>query len=294
MIATPRILPAGLHYGVPAAVYHADPCVVPSLSSSICRVLVDQTPAHAYHAHIRMGGHPIEPTPDMIFGAYAHAIMAGDTTDFEVEDFDNYQSKVAREWRDQVISTGRTPILKHTAERAGRAAMALMNKAASGITATPFGTNAQAEVTAIWQEKDIWLRARFDRLVIYEGAYADVWDWKFTNAGVDEAALIRQIIDQGYHVQAAFYLRGLLAVRPDLAGRATFTLAFVEVDEPHAVRRVPICEGFLTLGNQIVERGVRLWRECMASNQWPDYHEHSLFLTPPTWYAQRVEERGAA
>jgi len=294
MIANPRALAAGLHYDMPAADYHADPCEAPSLSSSVCRTIVEQTPAHAYLEHPKLGGKRGESTPDMVFGSYAHGLIAGDVSDFEVEEFDNYQTKAAREWRDQVMETGRTPILKHTAERAGIVAEALMKKAALGITSSPFVPSAKSEVTAIWQEKDVWLRARFDRLVIDEGAYADIWDWKFTKAGISDDALMRSIIDHGYHVQAAFYLRGLVALRPELAGRVSFILAFVEVEAPYAVRRVPICEGFLSIGNALVERGVRLWRECLASGQWPDGSETSRILTPPSWYVARVEEGGVA
>ena len=49
-------LSEGIHLGVPEATYHADPCIEPSASSGILRLLMDRTPMHAHAAHPRLGG----------------------------------------------------------------------------------------------------------------------------------------------------------------------------------------------------------------------------------------------
>jgi len=283
----------GLHEGVAPAVYHADPTPEPSLSSGVARTIISQTPAHAYLEHVRLGGHKIEPTSDMIFGAYGHALLSDETDEFSVGNFDNYTTKAAKEWRDEVKLAGKTPILEKTVDRAERVARALREKIAPDLTRNPF-TFGKPEVTAIWQEDAFWFRARYDRLDLDETGFADIWDWKFSNVGVSNDALIRTIIDKGYHVQGAHYLRGLRAIAPRCQGRCTFTLGFVETEEPFAVRRVVMSEGFLQIGSTLLNRAIERWKHCLSTNVWPDDSEGTRTLEPPPYYSMRVMEDAAA
>ena len=41
-------------YNILAEQYHADPCVTASLSSSIAKILIEQSPMHAWMAHPRL------------------------------------------------------------------------------------------------------------------------------------------------------------------------------------------------------------------------------------------------
>lgn len=284
---------SGLHLGIPAEVYHADPCPTPSLSSGVARVIAEKTPAHAYLEHVRLGGSKPEPTSEMVLGDYVHGLMSNDLSGYDVADFDDYKSKDARAWRDAVIESGKRPVLDKTVQRAQLIATALIKKIGNvGLTNNPCVTG-DAEVTAIWEEDGIWLRARYDRLIRDPSSFADVWDWKTTGAGMTPDSLIRMIIDKGYHIQAAHYLRGLRALAPEYRGRVTFTLAFVETEAPYAVRIVPISEGFLSAGDRLLNRAIAQWRQCLLEDQWPDGSERPLTLTPPTWYLTKVEE-GAA
>lgn len=292
MSTTITQLGVGLHHDIPASIYHADPCVEPSLSSGVARVLVEQSPAHAYLQHIRLGGRKSAPTPEMVLGGYVHGLLADDVTDFSVGEFDNYQTKAAREWRDTTEATGKTPILERSADRAGLIATALREKVANGITNDPFAKHGRSEVTAIWQEDRFWFRARFDRLVLDPSGYADIWDWK-TTGSVAVEAIRRTIIDHGYHIQAAHYIRGLRAIAPQYAGRISFNLAFVETEAPYAVRRVVMSEGFLGLGDMQLGRAIQAWRNCRSANEWPEGTGETLTLTPPAWFESRVMEDAA-
>lgn len=290
-------LGVGLHDGIPAERYHADPCVAPSLNSGTAKTIIEQTPAHAFLEHRRLGGKKKASTSEMILGSYVHGLLAGDVSDFEVGVFDDYKSKVAQTWRDGVEFAGKTPILEKNAIRAECIVKALRTKAARDLSTDPF-TAGKPEVTAIWKEthhagnleSEFWFRARFDRLILDPTFFGDVWDWKTTGNGVSADALERIIIDKGYHIQAAFYLRGLRALAPDWRGRLTFTLAFVETDAPFAVRRVPICEGFLSIGDRLVYQAIARWKQCLAGNDWPDDSGGTTLLTPPTWYLKKIEE----
>jgi hypothetical protein len=284
----------GLHDNVPADAYHSDPCVLPSLSSGVARVIAEKTPAHAFLEHVRLGGSKPEPTSEMILGGAVHALMAGGfvalDAEYSVGNYDNYTTKAAREWRESVTLSGKLPVLEKTVARAYLIAGALRTKiATAGLTNNPCDMG-KSEVTAVWQEDGIWLRARYDRLILDPSYFADVWDWKTTGVGVTPDALIRIIIDKGYHIQAAHYLRGLRKLLPEYRGRLTFNLAFVETEAPFAVRIVPICEGFLSIGERLLGRAIADWRQCLITGEWPDGSGQSLVLTPPTWYLAKVEE----
>lgn len=287
-------LAAGIHDSIPAARYHADElCELPTLNSGVVRTMGEKTPAHAYLEHVRLGGHKIKATPEMILGGYVHGILAGDVSDFVVGDFDDYKSKAAQGWRDAAEFDGKTPILQKNVDRAEQIAKALRTKAAVDLTTDPF-TAGKPEVTLVWQDDGVWCRARLDRLILDPTFFGDLWDWKTTGNGVSPDALERCIIDKGYHIQMAFYLRGLRALAPEFRGRLSATLAFVETEAPFAVRRVPVTEGFLSIGETLVSRAIDRWKACMAANEWPDDSGGSLFLTPPTWYLKKIEECVAA
>jgi len=285
-------LDVGLHYNVPASVYHSDPAPTPSLSSSIARVILSQSLCHAAHDHPRLSKTKgRKPTKAMRFGSAVHAIQSGDETDIVVGEFDDFKKNVAKDWRDSIIESGRTPILRHELEGKIRPMVdALVSKVAIGCD-SPFVSHGRDEVTAIWKEGEIYCRARFDRLVVDPmGFTADIWDWK-TTTDVSAEALNRKIVDEGYHIQAAFYLRGLRSLMPSLGGRASFVFGFVESDAPHAVSRVCLSEGFLDIGERAVSRAIALWQQASAARRWPEASEgQTVKLMPPDWYVRKFEE----
>jgi hypothetical protein len=299
-MTAPALLDVGLHYGISEARYHADPCVEPSLSSSLVRTILNRSVGHAKLEHPRLSKvTPRDETPGMVLGSTLHALVAGDTSNLATDgSFDEYRTKPAREWRDGAIAAGKTPVLPHVFQRAERIADSLRRNAGTGLTCDP--TNeGEAEVTAIWKEQPwgeagpaIYCRARYDRL-IDSGIYLDIWDWKTTDTELTHDALMRHIASQGYDIQIAHYLRGLEVLRPDFAGRSTFTLVFVEAQEPHAVQRVGLTEGWLGRARAAWRGAMQQWAHAMRHNEWPVSSPVTLMMEPPTWHAMRLEGRAA-
>lgn len=284
------LLGVGLHYKIPAAFYHACPCETPSLSSGLARTILDQSIAHAWHEHPKLGGAKSESTAAMTTGSVVHSLMAGEDSDLEIGTYDNYRSKAAQEWRDGVIASGKTPALERDLDSARLIVAALKEKAALGITNSPFAEHGRSEVTAVWKEGDAFCRARYDRLVIDPNGYADIWDWK-TTTDVSPDAIQRSIIDHGYHIQAAFYLRGLATVLPAYAGRTSFVFVFVETKAPFAVRRVCLGESFLTAGAHLAGVAINEWRSAMASNTFADpFSGQTITMPAPDWYLRKIDE----
>lgn len=270
----------GLHFDLPAKLYHADPCPEPSLSSSVLRTLIEKTPAHANLEHPRLGGKAKEATDAMNFGSCFHAIMAGDASELEVIPYDDFRSKDAKAARHMAKEQGLIPVLEKDVDRARWIAASVKEKAFAGATYHP-GNVGQKETTAIWQEDGCWMRARFDALVMPDEHSADLWDYK-TTTDVSERAIMRSIIDYGYHLQAAFYMRGLRACVPSLA-RVSFIFVFVEVNPPFAVRVVCLSPAFLAVANREVSKGVETWKHCLKNNTWPAYEADTLTIDPPSW-----------
>lgn len=278
-------LSPGLHYGIPASVYHSDPAEQPSLSSTIARVLLNDSPAHAYAAHSRLGGNKKESTEAMGLGSMVHSLMDdGGEKDYEIGDFDSYKGGAARDWRDSVIASGKRPVLTRDLVDANPVADALRRE-------IPAPVGHKSEVTAIWKEGDAYCRARFDRLVI-DGFTGSVTDWK-TCADVTDRGIIKSIVKYGYHIQVAFYLRGLKKCA-DLSD-ADFTLVFVETKAPYTVRRVQLTDMFMAEGNRQVDRAIELWQKCMKTNTWIDHRQSETFIAEiPLWMEdQDVEISGS-
>lgn len=255
----------GLHYDVPAAVYHADPCELPSLSSSVLRTLLNKSIEHAALQHPKLGGGDRTKTRSMSLGSGVHVVLDGGSSSVEIATFSDYRTAEARAWKSKVLAAGRIPVLRHEfTEGVQPIAQALIALAGYGCD-DPFKRDGRNEVTAIWKEDDVYCRARYDRLVVDPNGFADIWDWK-TTTDVSPRALEKTIVRYGYHIQAAFYLRGLVAVLPEYAGRTSFIFAFVESAPPYAVRRVTLSPAFLAKGAKDVNRGLAIWNDALATS----------------------------
>lgn len=276
-------LGVGLHYGIPAARYHGDPCPTPSLSSGVARTLLSQSPAAAYREHPRLGGKKESATKCMNTGALVHSMLAGNNGDFEIGNFDSFRSGAAKAWRDGVIASGRNAVLEHELTDA-RAIVASLraNVCNGGISNDPFAPHGKSEVTVVWQEGETYCRALIDRMLIDVNGCVDVWDWKVTSDISDET-IQKHVARFGYHIQECFYRRGLIAALSPRAPSISWTFAFVLDVEPYTVRRVCLSEEYRGLGNLEVGKAIRLWQKCMAANDWPDGSEQTLRLDPKPW-----------
>lgn len=224
----------------------------------------------------------------MNLGQVAHSLLAGENSDLVLGNFDSYRSAVAREWRDTVEKVGKIPVLERDMTDARPVADAVRAKAALGITNNPFAPHGRSEVTAIWEEGDAYCRARYDRLVIEPDGYADIWDWKTTN-DISVRGIEKAIAHFGYHIQAAFYLRGLTAILPKYIGRTSFVFVFVETAAPYHVRRVKLSPAFFEIGRKKVSEGIALWQQAIAANCFTAPAFDTLEIEPPAYLEEDDE-----
>lgn len=276
-------LTPGLHHGISAKAYHSDPCPEPSLSSGIARTILSDSIAHAHKAHPRLGAATKAQTEAMGLGSLVHSLMDdGVEKDYELGAFSDYKSGDARRWRDGVSASGKYPVLGRDLEDATPIAEALRKKAHLGGPNTPWHPEAKCEVTGIWKEGDVWCRARYDRLIL-GNAGADVYDWKTTN-NITDRGIISSISKYGYHIQVAFYIRGLESCTGIDAGNIDFNLVFVEAAAPYTVRRVKLTDTFMAEGNRQAELAIEKWGSALKTGDWSDPREREVFSAEmPMW-----------
>ena len=289
-------LAPGLHANISFARYLADPCPEPSLSSSTIRDLL-RSPLHAHRRHPRLGG-ARDDNGRADLGTAVHALVLGGSERLYWVDADDWRTKAAREARDLARLDGRVPVLESDREPIEGAARAALNALGDAALLD----QERAEQTLIWREGEAWARGRPDLLI---GPQADtVVDLK-TATNADPVDWIRRsMIAGGYHVQAAWYLRGLDTVLPDGAGAGStlrgagtgreFVCLVVELDPPHGCSLVGVGPELLAIGRAAVERGVRLWKECMASGKWPGYPPAIHWADAPAWLQYEMAARGVS
>jgi hypothetical protein len=93
--------------------YHADPCAVPSLSSSIIHILCSQSALHAWTAHPKLNPAAVqEEAQHFDIGKIAHALLLEGEWIAEVLDFDDWRTNKAKEAREIARLNGKVPILR--------------------------------------------------------------------------------------------------------------------------------------------------------------------------------------
>jgi hypothetical protein len=267
----------GFFTDMSAADYHADPCEKPSLSSSIAKYFVSGTPRHAWTAHPKLNP-DFEPKSDDKFdlGTVAHEFILGKGSGFVVLDFDNWQTKAAREAKEAARDCGKTPILlKDFARVDAMAEAAGKHLEAHGVD---LSKNAN-ECVMVWREGAHWCRSMVDSFD--EGGV--IYDVKTTDVGLSDASLARLIVNLGYDLSAGFYARGAVATFPQLAGKLRFRWIFIETRPPHELRVIEASAMTMELGARKADFAIKRWSHCMETGEWPGYARRITTLDYPAW-----------
>src|ERR1700728_207597 len=105
-----RITRPGIYLSLDESEYHADPCPEPSLSSSICKLMLEQTPRHVWGAHPRLNPQ-FEPQTGKAFdkGAAVHSLVLGGPARIVEIDADSWPSGIAKTAREIAHKAGKVP-----------------------------------------------------------------------------------------------------------------------------------------------------------------------------------------
>lgn len=271
---------AGFHQ-LTAAEYHGDPAPEPSLSNSIAQMLLDRSPYHAWRAHPRLGGQAEEESIRRLdLGSVAHALLLGEGRTIQVIEADDYRGKDAKADRDKARAAGLLPVLRPDLTKA-EAMVAVARKAIEGepeIAELFQPDGGKSEMVGLWQEEDdTWCRMLLDRTNLRV-----TLDYKSCpNAAPPNVA--RNLYGNGYHIQDAWYRRGLDALDLDGRGRRKFYFLFQEIEEPFACSFHEIDATGRAMGDRLIERALAVWRECRKADRWPSYPPGIHRAEMPPW-----------
>lgn len=265
---------------ISAAEYHRDPCPEPSLSSSVAKLLVDRSPAHARAAHPRFGGESNAPSAAMDRGSLIHKLVLDAGAPLRVIEADDWRTKAAREQRETARDNGEIPVLARVHAEASKVAETIRARLADrGVV-----LDGESELACVWTEQTvsgpIWCRSLFDH--VRESGV--IYDLK-SSVSAHPRACVRHVLDYGYDIQRAAYVRALERARPELAGRVEVVFLFVELEPPYAVLPARLDGRLRAYGERRWITACEAWGQALRTDYWPAYTDDSapVYLEAPGW-----------
>lgn len=282
------ITSATLHENMDASIYHADPCAEPSLSSSLARILVTQSPAHARARHPRLTRTPIEiGSTAMDIGTVVHAMLLQGENVTHVVNADDWRTAAAKTERDEARAAGKIPVLIKDYDRCRDITSSVRHQIDLIDADPPLLTNGKPEQTILWHEDGVHFRCRLDWFN-RDGLAIDDLKTHGRSAEPTTWAKNQLYAEGGYLIQAALYRRGVRA----LLGRdPQFRYIVVESNPPYGVSVVTLDDAGWDLAESQLDYAIRLWKQCVETNQWPGYPATVIAAEPPYWAESKWYER---
>jgi hypothetical protein len=279
-------------YEMPAADYHRDPVIAPSLSSSIAAELVVRSPAHARLKHPRLNPATeetaTEETAAMSFGSVVHELALGSGGGFALWSEETWRGKAAAEFREQAKLDGKTPIKAPDYERAIDAVKRLRDQLESMGLGYVL-TEGKSEQVAVWKQGGQWCRAMFDRWIPERG---EIWDIKTTGKSAHPEQVARIIPAMNYDLRSEFYLMGAEALtgKPAAHGGLGYQFLFVETTDPFCITPCFVDLALRQRGRRRANEAVATWARCMESGVWPGYVNGPVEIAAPGWVDFEIED----
>ncbi|TCU34054.1 PD-(D/E)XK nuclease-like domain-containing protein [Rhizobium azibense] len=249
---------------MPMEVYHGQPCVGPSISSSQLRTIFSKSLKHYWNqSPLNPDREPFQDTEATILGRAAHHLFLGEgdfSKYFVVSKYADFRTNEAKEWKAEQLFKGITVLTAKQVEYIKGMAQSLTEEQIirDGIL------NGHVELSMFYPDPDtgIWIKSRPDAVP----NDADGADLKCV-ADVFDDGISRGLGDRGYHQQAALTFEAVKYV----FGRQmeNFFLVYVEQKRPHSVRIDTIHPE--DVGDGILENraALRLFARALETNDWP-------------------------
>lgn len=276
----------GIYRDFPTAAYFGDPTPAPSFTQSLAKVLVEQSPLHAYQAHPRLNVKPADEDDGEAYnkvkaiGNAAHKLMLNRGKELSVGDFEDWRTGAAKAFKLASLNEGKEPILRKHFDAAGEMVDAATEQLCHIHGCSNAFTNGDPEVVIANCEDGIWLRSMLDWIT---PDLREVWDYKTGGVSASPYATPRRMAEAGWHIQAAFHERILDAIDPKGAGRRKFFYVAQENEAPYALTVNQIGEAALTIGRKQVDYAIKTWAFCMRKKTWPGYPNRINRAELPTW-----------
>lgn len=269
---------AGIYRDIPEHDYRAWDAV----NQSLLKIIEEQSPAHARADQLR----PRKSTPAQVLGTAIHALL--------LEPMSFESRFIARpEGIDGRTKDGKAALVKLEAERNGRTVVPadeyantrdlVQSVIAHDELLDLLTSPGITEGSFLWKDDrtGLWCKGRCDRLTMHEGV-STVVDLKSTN-DASPKQFVRDVVNYGYEVQAAWYLHGLSQLSPI---DRRYLIAAVEKEPPYAIGLYELDSILLDRGKRIWQRTLDLWSECLKSGAFPAYEP--CVLDAPEWVVREA------
>jgi hypothetical protein len=258
---------------------------MPMLHQSIAAEIVNRSPLHGYWKAFKKGKEEWDDARN--FGQVCHKVLLGGK-ELVVVDAPDWRTNKAKEERDAALESGQIPV------RIGRYAEAV--KLIGVVTNALFDSwrialTGQSELTAIWNCHGAWCQGRLDHLILHGSkkrpSGALILDFKFITSAATKKACENRFIEHGYDIQHAAYVEAVGTLYPKLAGKVKMQFVFIEVDDPNAMRLMPVAGSMRKSGEIRWAKARGIWRDCMKTyskeTPWPAYRDDGEAAECPPW-----------
>jgi len=154
--------------------------------------------------------------------------------------------------------------------------------------------NGQIERSIFWKDEEtgVWLKARPDAIPTGSGDFCDLKSCQ----SVAWPDLMRQITEHRYHQQAACVRTAAVEVLGIPKERFTFTLVFVEKENPWCGRTVQLKPDDLDMGEKQNRKAINIFASCLKTGDWPGPGENddAPFIDLQDHYRNRIAQRLAS
>lgn len=268
---SPIGLPAGLHFNVPAEVYHQR--ILGMVSNSALSQMA-RTPRH-YRAWV--DGLDKE-SPALDFGRAFHCALL-EPERFAalfpiMPEFSGKGSVALRDAWFDAQPEGAQPIKQDAADKIAAMVASVM----SHPVARAAVSNGASEVTAIWQDEPtgLWHKARAD---YWRRDKAMLLEVKTTRSAAP-GDFARAIADYRYHVANALYVEGFKALGEPISH---YVMLAVESEAPHCCATYTLTAETEGRGFDLLDRDRERLATCLRADYWPAYSDATTALSLPRW-----------
>lgn len=205
----------------------------------------------------------------------------------ELHGFDEYRTKESRDIRDAAYIAGKTPLKPKEWDIVSGVQQAIQRHP----LARELFRSGDAEASLTWDWNGVKCKCRPDQLSDDRRVVLDLK----TAESVNPRSISKAVENYGWFVRTAWYLAGIEAatgVRPD-----HYYYVVVEKNAPHIVEIFEVEDGALMQGEQIIMRGMKVFRECMERGVWPTYSGSEpgvIRITRPSWAQFQFADREEA
>lgn len=276
----------GEHALMPETVYHDDPVVGGSLSSTGARKLLDTCPAK-----FRWWADHQQPYRTVFEeGKAAHRKVLGAGPELVL--FPG-TGKNPEAWQkaDDIAAVaalraeGKVPLKQSQ--------MDMVNAMADAMRAEPLARplldpdQGATELSLFWRERGAWGRARPDRVVRLSSGRTAIVDYK-SAVSAAPADVEKSIAKFGYHIQGAFYRAAAQALGICGMDDSVFLLIVQEKEPPFLTTVVEPDHTAMRMGAIRVRQAFDRYAECVRDDRWPGYSEDVVIAELPPWETREL------